>query len=170
MEGCVCCAIAAGDSPCHKAWEDEWHLAFLSSFPNTDGFDVVIPRQHYASCAFDLPDTALSKLVIAAKRVSLLIVRTLPGVGRTVMISEGFGVDHVHAELFSYAWNRRAGAVEADLFSQPQISPFARRLHFEPPWRACGRRSFSGHCLFHSRAGITTHCSGLAIKSGSVVR
>jgi len=100
MAGCVFCAIAAGDAPCHKVWEDERHLAFLSIFPNTDGFTVVIPRQHYSSYAFDLEDTALSELVVAAKRVGLLIDRTLQCVGRTGMIFEGFGVDHVHAKLF----------------------------------------------------------------------
>lgn len=100
MAGCVFCAIAAGDGPCHKVWEDEGHLAFLSIFPNTDGFTVVIPRQHYSSYAFDLEDTVLFELVVAAKRVGLLIDRTLQRVGRTGMIFEGFGVDHVHAKLF----------------------------------------------------------------------
>ena len=100
MAGCVFCAIAAGDAPCHKVWEDERHLAFLSIFPNTDGVTVVIPRQHYSSYAFDLEDTALSELVVAAKRVGLLIDRNLQRVGRTGMIFEGFGVDHVHAKLF----------------------------------------------------------------------
>lgn len=100
MAECVFCAIAAGDTPCHKVWEDERHLAFLSIFPNTDGFTVVIPKQHYSSYAFDLEDAALSALVVAAKRVGLLIDRALTDVGRTGMIFEGFGVDHVHAKLF----------------------------------------------------------------------
>ena len=100
MAGCVFCAIAAGESPCHKVWEDEQHLAFLSIFPNTDGFTVVIPRKHYPSYAFAMDDTALSELVVAAKRVGLMIDRSLTGVGRTAMIFEGFGVDHVHAKLF----------------------------------------------------------------------
>lgn len=100
MAGCVFCAIATGEAPCHKVWEDERHLAFLSISPNTDGFTVVIPRQHYSSYAFDLEDAALFELVVAAKRVALLIDRALTDVGRTGMIFEGFGVDHVHAKLF----------------------------------------------------------------------
>jgi histidine triad (HIT) family protein len=37
MTDCVFCAIAAGETPCHKVWEDGRHLAFLSIFPNTAG-------------------------------------------------------------------------------------------------------------------------------------
>lgn len=96
---CIFCAIASGRSPCHKVWEDEEHLAFLSIYPNTPGFTVVIPRKHYSSYAFDLPDEALAKLVIASKQVAKLLDSRLTGVGRSGMFLEGFGVDHVHSKL-----------------------------------------------------------------------
>ena len=94
------CDIVAGDAPCHKVWEDEEHLAFLSIFPNTEGVTVVIPKRHYSSYAFELPDDVLAKLVVATKRVGLLLDSQLGDVGRTGMMFEGFGVDHVHAKLF----------------------------------------------------------------------
>lgn len=97
---CIFCKIVRGESPCHKIWEDENYLAFLSIFPNTDGFSVVIPKKHYSSYAFDLPDDVLAGLVIATKKVAKLLDSKLEGVGRTGMIFEGFGVDHVHAKLF----------------------------------------------------------------------
>jgi diadenosine tetraphosphate (Ap4A) HIT family hydrolase len=97
---CVFCKIVKGEIPCHKIWEDEKHLAFLSPFPNTEGFSVVITKEHYPSYAFDLPDNILSNLVIATKKVAKLIDSKLEDVGRTGMIFEGFGVDHVHAKLF----------------------------------------------------------------------
>jgi diadenosine tetraphosphate (Ap4A) HIT family hydrolase len=75
-------------------------LAFLSIFPNTQGFSVVITKQHYPSYAFRLPDDVLQNLVIAVKTVALLLDEKLADVGRTGMIFEGFGVDHVHAKLF----------------------------------------------------------------------
>ena len=96
---CIFCKIVKGESPCHKIWEDEKHLAFLSIFPNTDGFSVVIPKKHFSSYAFDLQDNILSDLVIACKKVAKLIDSKLEDVGRTGMIFEGFGVDHVHAKL-----------------------------------------------------------------------
>ncbi len=100
MEACIFCNIVNGEAPCHKIWEDEKHLAFLSIFPNTQGFSVVITKQHYPSYAFRLPDDVLQNLVIAVKTVALLLDEKLEDVGRTGMIFEGFGVDHVHAKLF----------------------------------------------------------------------
>lgn len=97
---CVFCEMVAGRVPCHKIWEDEKHLAFLSIYPNTEGFSVVIPKKHYASYAFELPEDVLSELVIATSKVGKLLDKKLEDVGRTAMIFEGFGVDHVHAKLF----------------------------------------------------------------------
>lgn len=100
MKDCIFCKIVKGEVPSHKIWEDKNHLAFLSIFPNTEGFSVVITKQHYPSYAFNLPDNVLSKLVIASKKVAKLLDTGLKDVGRTGMIFEGFGVDHVHAKLF----------------------------------------------------------------------
>jgi histidine triad (HIT) family protein len=100
MENCIFCKIVSGELPCHKIWEDEKHLAFLSIFPNTEGFSVVVTKEHYSSYAFDLPDEVLSDLVLSVKKVAKLLDSKLDDVGRTGMIFEGFGVDHMHAKLF----------------------------------------------------------------------
>jgi len=97
---CIFCKIIKGELPCHKIWEDEKHLAFLSIFPNTPGFSVVVTKEHYPSYVFDLEDKVLSNLVLAARKVAKLIDSKLEDVGRTGLIFEGFGVDHVHAKLF----------------------------------------------------------------------
>ena len=100
MKDCIFCKIVNEEAPCHKIWEDEKHLAFLSIFPNTDGFSVVITKKHYPSYAFDLPDDVLKGLIVASKNVAKLIDTKLSDVGRTGLILEGYGVDHVHAKLF----------------------------------------------------------------------
>ena len=100
MTDCIFCKIVKGELPCHKIWEDAKHLAFLSIFPNTEGFSVVITKRHYPSYAFDLSDNVLKDLVIASKKVAKLIDSKLEDVNRTGMIFEGFGVDHVHTKLF----------------------------------------------------------------------
>ena len=100
MNNCLFCQIVAGKLACHKIWEDEKHLAFLSIFPNTEGFSVVITKEHYPSYAFDLPDEILKDLIIATKKVAKLLDKKLDDVGRCGMIFEGFGVDHIHAKLF----------------------------------------------------------------------
>ena len=75
-------------------------MAFLSIFPNTEGFSVVVTKKHYPSYAFDLPDNVLADLAIAAKKVGKLLDSKLKDVSRTGLIFEGFGIDHVHAKLF----------------------------------------------------------------------
>lgn len=97
---CIFCKIAKGEAPAHKIWEDEKHLAFLSIFPNTEGFSVIITKEHYSSYAFNLPEDLLIGLVKAAKQVAKLLDAKLDNVGRTGLIFEGFGVDHIHAKLF----------------------------------------------------------------------
>ncbi|HDL02323.1 MAG TPA: HIT family protein [Candidatus Pacearchaeota archaeon] len=100
QRACVFCKIVRGELPCHKIWEDDKHLAFLSIFPNTEGFSVVITKEHLSSYVFDLPEDVLKELVVASKKVGLLIDSKLDDVGRTGMMFEGFGVDHAHAKLF----------------------------------------------------------------------
>jgi diadenosine tetraphosphate (Ap4A) HIT family hydrolase len=97
---CIFCNIVKGSAPSHKIWEDEKHLAFLSIFPNTEGFSVVITKEHFPSYPFDLPESVLVGLLLATKKVAKLLDAKLDDVGRTGMIFEGFGVDHVHAKLF----------------------------------------------------------------------
>lgn len=101
MSDCIFCKIVAGEMPCHKIWEDEKHLAFLSIFPNTEGFSVVTTKEHLPSYAFDNADETLAALTLAAKKVGKLIDSAFPNdVARTGLIFEGFGVDHLHAKLF----------------------------------------------------------------------
>lgn len=108
MTDCLFCRIVRGEEPCHKVWEDENHLAFLSIFPNTEGFSVVITKEHHSSYAFDLSDDVLTGLTLAAKKVGKLLDERLSDVGRTGMIYEGFGVDHVHAKLFPMHGTRQS--------------------------------------------------------------
>ncbi len=97
---CIFCKIVAGEAPSYKIWEDANYLAFLSIFPNTEGTTVIIPEKHYSSYPFDLPDEVLTGLMLATKKVAKLLDAKLDDVGRTAMVFEGFGVDHVHAKLF----------------------------------------------------------------------
>ena len=100
MEYCIFCKMVKGEEKVHKIWEDKEHLAFLSIFPNTEGFSVVVPKKHYPSYAFDVPEKVLTELIIASKKVAKLIDSKLDNVGRTGLILEGFGVDHLHTKLF----------------------------------------------------------------------
>ncbi|GAA1467133.1 HIT family protein [Nocardiopsis exhalans] len=97
---CVFCRIVAGEAPAHRIWEDEAHLAFLSIFPNTEGFSVVIPKAHRTSYVVDLDPPEYTALHLAARGVARLLDAAFPDVARTGIMYEGYGVDHAHAKLF----------------------------------------------------------------------
>lgn len=97
---CIFCQIVAGDSPSYKVWEDDEHLAFLSIFPNTEGVTVVIPKMHQPSYVFGVEESVMLNLIKAAKEVARILDTKFEDVGRTGMIFEGFGVNHLHAKLF----------------------------------------------------------------------
>jgi histidine triad (HIT) family protein len=115
-EGCIFCAIASKEAPAHAIWESDTHMAFLSIFPNTEGFSVVIPKDHHDSYIFGEDNEVMDALMHATKEVARLLDRKFPDVGRTGLMFEGFGVDHLHAKLFpmhgtkSGSWERRASA------------------------------------------------------------
>ena len=100
MKDCIFCKIVKGRSPAPVIWEDRKHLAFLSIFPNTEGFSVVISKKHYSSYVFKVPERVLRDLVAASAKVGRLLDASFKDVGRTGLIFEGFGVDHLHAKLF----------------------------------------------------------------------
>ena len=100
MPDCIFCKIAAREAQAFVIWEDDTHMAFLSRRPNTEGFSVVIPKQHQPSYIFAADDAVITGIVHAAKQAARQIDKAFDDVGRTGMIFEGFGVDHLHAKLF----------------------------------------------------------------------
>lgn len=97
---CIFCAIAEGRMKTPGVfWEDDSHMAFLSIDPNTPGFSVVIPKQHYPSDVLKMPDTDLASFVIAAKKVAHILEAHYPDVGRVGLMMEGTGVNHAHIKL-----------------------------------------------------------------------
>lgn len=100
MKNCIFCKIISGEVPCYKIWEDQNHIAFLSIFPNTKGFTVVATKEHRSSYIFENDKKTVDGIMEAAREVANLIDTKMEDVGRTGVIFEGFGVDHLHAKLF----------------------------------------------------------------------
>lgn len=84
--------------PSYIVWEDADRIAFLTPFPNTPGFTVVIPKVNPGDYVFALDDAAYSKLMLATKHVANLLEKAL-GTSRVALVFEGTGVAHVHAKL-----------------------------------------------------------------------
>jgi len=99
MDTCIFCKIASGEIPAAKIWEDEKFLAVLDAFPNTKGMALVIPKAHYDSYAFDMPNDVYCEFFAATKKV-VKILETGLEVKRVALVMEGMGVNHAHLKLY----------------------------------------------------------------------
>jgi histidine triad (HIT) family protein len=98
---CIFCKIVRGEIKTPGIfWENNTYMAFLSTWPNTEGFTVVIPKEHYKSDVLAMSDEILQEFVVAAKLVSKKLVHHFDDVGRVGLIMEGTGIDHAHIKLF----------------------------------------------------------------------
>lgn len=114
--------IVSGEIPSWKVWEDDNYLAFLTPFPNTPGFTVLIPKQNPGDYVFDIDDEVYIGLMKAAHTVAGLIEKGL-GVARVAMVFEGTGVAHVHAKLIP---------MHGDLAAQTGV--WSKHLEFHPEY------------------------------------
>ncbi len=99
MSDCIFCKIAKGEIDSAKIYEDENYVAILDLNPNTDGMTLVMPKKHFDSYAFEMPDKDYEKLMLVAKKVGQLLDKKL-GVKRTALVTEGMGVNHAHVKLY----------------------------------------------------------------------
>lgn len=79
-------------------WEDEKFLAFLTPFPNTPGFTVVIPKQNPGDYVFSLDEQLYIDFMLATKKVAGILELAFE-TPRVALVFEGTGVAHVHAKL-----------------------------------------------------------------------
>lgn len=97
---CIFCEIVKGTIQTPGIfWEDEEFMAFLSAWPSVEGFTVVVPKQHYGSDVLAMPDDMLQRFILAAKKVSNMLLAHFEDVGRVGLVMEGTGVDHAHIKL-----------------------------------------------------------------------
>ena len=121
---CIFCEISQGKTPCHKVWESATHLAFLSIYPNTEGLTVVIPKAHKDSYVFNQTEKDLLALMLAAQKVAAILVKKFPKVGRTAVVFEGYGVNHLHAKLIPLHGTARPWQpIKADITVKYSIYP-----------------------------------------------
>ncbi|KAI9651772.1 MAG: hypothetical protein M1829_002448 [Trizodia sp. TS-e1964] len=90
--------IVRGELLHWRIWEDDQHVAFLTPFPNTPGFTVLVPRTHLASDIFSLDKEAYISLMVAAHTVAGILKEAF-GACRCGMIFEGFEIDYAHVKL-----------------------------------------------------------------------
>lgn len=100
---CIFCKISQKEiNPLGNGliYEDENYMAWLSPFPSTEGFTVVIPKKHYDSDVLKMPDKDLCEFLIISKKIAKKLEIYFEDVGRIGLIMEGTGIDHAHIKLF----------------------------------------------------------------------
>lgn len=99
---CVFCAIAAGEIPCFKVYEDELVLAYLDINPFAKGHTLVIPKKHSAGL-LDTDDETLAVVVSRVKKVAAHLKAALGCDGFNIMQNNGEAagqtVRHVHFHI-----------------------------------------------------------------------
>ena len=95
---CLFCNFATHKEECFKIWEDDFFIAFLTPFPNTKGFTVVIPKEHHSSYLFEVAENVMNDLIIASKKVAKILEQGLK-VARCAIVFEGYGINHLHCKL-----------------------------------------------------------------------
>ena len=90
--------IVSGKLKSWPVWEDDEFLAFLTPFPNTPGFTVVIPKMNEGDYVFALDDDLYARYMLAVKKVANILEKAFD-TPRVALIFEGTGVAHVHAKL-----------------------------------------------------------------------
>ena len=89
--------IIAGEIPCHKIYEDEYHLAFLDVMPLVKGHVLVVPKKEI-DYIFDLSEDELANMWKFALPIAKAIKMAIPckRIGTSVI---GLEVPHAHIHL-----------------------------------------------------------------------
>ena len=90
--------IISGAVPSHKVWENEDYLAFLTPWPNTPGYTVVIPKKNPGDNYLDVNEAAYTDLLLAARKVAAALRKAFDCY-RVGLVLEGEGVPHLHVKL-----------------------------------------------------------------------
>jgi histidine triad (HIT) family protein len=80
VDGCLFCAIVAGDVPARRVLETERTLAFLDINPATRGHALVVPKAH-ADDLLDVDPEDLAAVATCAQQVARAAMDTLGAAG-----------------------------------------------------------------------------------------
>ena len=99
---CVFCAIAAGEIPSFKVYEDELVLAYLDINPFAKGHTLVIPKAHFEGL-LDADDATLAAVLVRVKKVAAQLKAKLGCDGFNILQNNGEAagqtVKHLHFHI-----------------------------------------------------------------------
>ena len=99
---CIFCAIAAGEIPSFKVYEDDLVLAYLDINPFSKGHTLVIPKTH-SKGLLDTDDRILAEIIVRVKKVAAHVAAKLGCDGFNIVQNNGAAagqtVNHVHFHI-----------------------------------------------------------------------
>ena len=130
---CIFCAIAAGEIPSFKVYEDDLVLAYLDINPFTKGHTLVIPKQH-STCLFDTDEETLAAVIARVKKVAAHLKTALPCDGFNILQNNGEAagqtVHHLHFHIVPRYGNEPI-AFESHKGDMDALADLASKLKLE---------------------------------------
>lgn len=105
---CIFCAIAAGEIPSFKIYEDDGVLSYLDINPFSEGHALVIPKAHYP-CLAETPDEVLATVLARVKKVAAHLSAALPCDGYNILQNNGEAAGQTVRHLHFHIIPRRKG-------------------------------------------------------------
>lgn len=134
MEDSIFTKIIKGDLPCHKIYEDDKTLAFLTIQPYLEGHTIVVPKVQVDDFE-ELADEDYQALFDTVKKVSKRI-KSVYEVRKAIVVIMGYEVPHAHVHIlpassedvyFDSIENRSRIPTEPD---HTKLAQVAERLRF----------------------------------------
>ena len=105
---CIFCAIADGEIPSFKVYEDDLVLAYLDINPFSKGHTLVIPKAH-STGLLDTGDDVLVAVVARVKKVAAHLKAALPCDGFNILQNNGEAAGQTVRHLHFHIIPRYAG-------------------------------------------------------------
>ncbi len=130
---CVFCAIAAGEIPSFKVYEDDLVLAYLDINPCSKGHTLVIPKAHTTGL-LDTSDEMLAALLARVKKVAARLKEVLSCDGFNILQNNGAAagqsVFHIHFHIVPRYEGGKALSFTSTAGDMEELKALAERLRF----------------------------------------
>ena len=128
MEDSVFTKIIKGEIACHKVYEDDKTLAFLTIAPVRAGHTLVISKKQVDQY-IDLGDDDYTATWLTAKRVARRL-RDVTGKERVGVVAKGIDVPHFHIHLIPFDAGESLKEGDGSEANQTELARMAEKLKF----------------------------------------
>lgn len=121
--------IINGELPCHKVYEDDLTLAFMTIQPVREGHVLVISKKQVDQY-IDLPDAEYEAVWRTVKKVAARI-RDVTGKERVGIVVKGIDVPHFHVHLIPFDEGESLRGGDGEMAEAEDLARIAAQLRFD---------------------------------------